>query len=50
MCLLPGAAVSGVLGLMTGTATVLAAREVKEKLAALSLSIVEVASMAFLSL
>uniref|UniRef100_A0A4W5JTX4 Apolipoprotein O, b n=1 Tax=Hucho hucho TaxID=62062 RepID=A0A4W5JTX4_9TELE len=29
------AAVTGVLGLMTGTATVLAAREVKEKLAAL---------------
>ncbi|KAK6293075.1 hypothetical protein J4Q44_G00365760 [Coregonus suidteri] len=37
------ASVSGVLGLMTGTATVLAAREVKKKPAALSLSIEEVA-------
>uniref|UniRef100_A0A8C7LKZ8 MICOS complex subunit n=1 Tax=Oncorhynchus kisutch TaxID=8019 RepID=A0A8C7LKZ8_ONCKI len=37
------AAVSGVMGLMTGTAAVLAAREVEEKLAALSLSIEEVA-------
>ncbi|XP_029551681.1 MICOS complex subunit MIC27 isoform X4 [Salmo trutta] len=36
---------SCVLGLMTGTATVLAAREVKEKLAALSLSIEELPSL-----
>uniref|UniRef100_A0A8C8FFZ1 MICOS complex subunit n=1 Tax=Oncorhynchus tshawytscha TaxID=74940 RepID=A0A8C8FFZ1_ONCTS len=50
-CQVPlSAAVSGVLGLMTGTAAVLAAREVKEKLAALSHSIEEVASMVFLSL
>ncbi|XP_038828871.1 MICOS complex subunit MIC26-like isoform X1 [Salvelinus namaycush] len=39
------AAVSGVLGLLTGNATVLAAREVKEKLAALSLSIEELPSL-----
>ncbi|KAM9553190.1 MICOS complex subunit MIC26-like isoform 1-T1 [Salvelinus alpinus] len=39
------AAVSGVLGLLTGNATVLAAREVKEKLADLSLSIEELPSL-----
>ncbi|XP_055738247.1 MICOS complex subunit MIC26-like [Salvelinus fontinalis] len=39
------AAVSGVLGLLTGNATVLAAREVKEKLAAPSLSIEELPSL-----
>nr|XP_046211549.1 apolipoprotein O, b isoform X1 [Oncorhynchus gorbuscha] len=39
------AAVSGVLGLMTGTATVLATSEVKKKPAALSLSIEELPSL-----
>uniref|UniRef100_A0A8C7LKY9 Apolipoprotein O, b n=1 Tax=Oncorhynchus kisutch TaxID=8019 RepID=A0A8C7LKY9_ONCKI len=45
-CQVPlSAAVSGVMGLMTGTAAVLAAREVEEKLAALSLSIEELPSL-----